>query len=215
MALTDCFDENNIYYCIAESGDLVVGDNETASGSFNNYQFINLVIPAYAKDKKVTEIGKNSFSDKNKLTTVTILAEITQINQNAFIRCTSLSYINIPSTTTLICDLAISLKTDTANSAGATTIVFDYPSHVSYIGRYGIERKDSFIVYFYGTKAPKFDVYPFNGALNVVVYALGKMKFGGVKATVLTSFCKTLKQRKRYSYMNKLLLITFFLLYSS
>ena len=43
---------------MAASGDVVVGDNETKSGAFNNFEFENLVIPEYARGKKVIEIGK-------------------------------------------------------------------------------------------------------------------------------------------------------------
>ena len=209
MALTECFNESNINFCVTDSGDVVVGDNETSSGAFNNYEFKHLVIPEYANGKKVIEIGRNSFSHKNTIISVTILAQITQINEHAFFSCCSLSYINIPPSVKLICHLALSFKNGDSTSNGTTKIVFDYPASISCVENYGIERKENFIIYFNGKKAPKFLVGPFFGSKKVVVYSPVKMNFGGVRTTVLTSFCQTRKQKSSYSHCYTFILLNF------
>lgn len=214
MKFTDCFTENSIIFCKVDSSNVIVGDNETKSGAYDNNEISNLVIPELANGKNVIEIGACSFYGKRKLTVVTILAKIVQINQNAFFGCVSLSYINIPSSTKLISQFAFSLKDDTATSSGTLKIIFDYPSSIAHIGTYAIERKENFIVYFNGRKAPNFETGAFWAANSKVVYSPVKTNFGGVMTTVLASFCQTLVHKNMQHCSSRNLLLTFLLSYS-
>ena len=211
MTYSCCFPYNHVKYCRIASGRLIIGNNSThwKNAVEDDFNLTSLEIPEAIENEKIEEIGQHSFTHAGDLVSVNIKARITQINSGAFSCCKQLSYINIPSSTRLIGDSAFSLKdpnTQTMTSIGTVQIIFEYPASIKYIGKFGIERKENMIVYYFGKNRPTFAGGTFTGGTNKTVFALKKMYFDAVKTTLygidrLTCKCKRSSEYTKLAMM--------------
>ena len=189
MTYSDCFTYNHIKYCRIAIGRIIIGNNSTekVNAIEDEFNLTSLEIPEAIDNEQIEEIGQYSFVNAKDLVSVNIKARITQINAYAFHLCKSLSYINIPASTRFIGALSFSLKdmsSQTSTSSGTVRIIFEYPASIKYIGKYGFERKENMIVYYFGKKRPAFEGGTFEGVTNKTVFALKRMDFDGVKTAL-------------------------------
>ena len=90
----------------------IVGDGKTTEGNGITDKSYSgtITIPSNIDGIEIKEIGQYSFFRCQYITKVFIRAKITKINDCAFLHCSRLEYINIPSTVTFIGNAAFCLN---------------------------------------------------------------------------------------------------------
>ena len=184
MAITysDCFNSKDILYCKIGNGKAIVGNNSTNfnNAAVNNIKsFEKIIIPERINGMKITEVGSGAFVDQKNLISVTIKANIKQINSYAFYFCINLKAINVPATVEFIGHSGISSTTTGYGlSQGTINIFIEYPSRLKTIGAFCFEQKENINLYYGGFLAPTIDHSLFKNANNIAVYSPEQMKFG-------------------------------------
>ena len=158
----NCSTHNNITYCEV-NGVFMVGTN--VSGLNPNAADISysgiVEIPEKIDDKAIEAIGAAAFSRCGKITHVYIKAKIKIIYQRAFADCTSLSYINIPSTVEELKTEAIRCYNVSAYSIGSIiskgilVVVFEPNSMIKNIGDCNFADKVNIALHFAEPVYPK------------------------------------------------------------
>lgn len=105
-------------YTVLEDGTVEINDY------FGEIDITEIKIPNKIDEKKVTQIGKNSFWGKEYLTRVILPEGIIHIGDAAFFKCHNLEYINIP-------DSVETIGTGAFSACKLTTI--HLPENVRYI----------------------------------------------------------------------------------
>ena len=122
----------------------MVGDNKTTA--LVNNQSLNIEIPYSIKGKKIKEVGAHAFYQCRSIITVNIIARVNQINKYAFCRCVNLTSINIPSSCTLLGEVAIDQYDQMTNtiSFGILNIFIEKGSKLSILLTKSISNKQQY-----------------------------------------------------------------------
>ena len=105
---TNVVKDNVNYYYFDEF--YIVGDNSTEKSGIDDDSIENITIYDQINGKSVQEIGAKAFYQCQQLKRVIINAKIRSINRYAFMFCSNLEYINIPSTVTFIGEASLCLN---------------------------------------------------------------------------------------------------------
>ena len=175
-----------------------------------------LTIPSVIDGHQIEEIGVCAFYKCYNLEDVIISNNIKAIHNQSFSDCFNLRSIIIPPSIEFIGYCGIHSYNDSLindplsipryNSKGFLTVIFQPNSHIQYIGRHAISRKENIIIYFSDKRYFPCDSDPFfQPALsNVKIYSMFTSSFCGYQ-TINSMTCK------KFSFYNKSLFFFVFL----
>jgi len=166
----------------------IIGTNSTYNvrNGLTNWSSLGpiLVIPSVIDNHIIDEIGTFAFYNCQEIEEVFIGNGIKQINERGFSYCLNLRSIIIPPTIEIIgkfgihcCNMSSEGLYGTYNEKntgrGTLIVTFLHESRISYVGFYGISRKENIIIYFLGKTHPFGDPDPFAKSMvsSVNVYA--------------------------------------------
>ena len=127
------FEVDGIYYNITSSADLTVEVTSYGSGNYIGDVVIPATVDNNGNTYSVTSIGGTAFIFCTGLTSIEIPSSMTSIGSSAFSYCTGLTSIEIPSSVTSIDFMAF------MDCTGLTSI--EIPNGVTSIGEYTQEIK--------------------------------------------------------------------------
>ena len=191
--MTATIEHNSIVYSKFDNY-LIVGINNTnahnaiASGKTLTGE---IIIPYAVNNIPVKAIGMCAFhATSNIITSVKIEAKIVYIYKRAFSNMYYLERINIPNTVVYIGAFGIDFYDASSSSPGKGTVIieFEQGSKLSFIDEYGITQKESIIIFFCETKAPKFVDYVYQDS-KVTIYSPTRINFAGVLSIRKRTHC--------------------------
>ena len=204
--------ENGLVYSL-HKGIWIVGTNGTESrnaiaGNVTAPSII--VIPKKVKGHLIKEIGITAFSECKEIVTVNIFAQLTQINHHAFSRCSSLSFINIPSTLNYLCEYALYSGIDNdIPSNNSLTVIFEPGANVIEIGHTNFQFIHSIFIYYCGSNSPLYNETIFRKVDEITIYTPEPTQIFGIPSvkddyvcsnyTIKSNLreCQTIVSRKR------------------
>ena len=170
------------------NGKWIIGSNNTKSmDGLKDWSKIgpSLKIPSIIDGHKIEEIGNMAFYRCTILEDVIIEDGIKQINANGFQDCRNLKSVIIPASIEFIGNHAIhAFNTSSGGTSIGTLVVTFMPnSRLSYVETYGIARKETIIIHYYGKRMPKYNNNPLSKFVikEVKVFAPYVPKFLGEK----------------------------------
>ena len=148
-------------------------------------------IPETIEDNEITVVGAAAFSRCERITHVIIKAKIKIIYGRAFADCTSLSYINIPSTVEEIHKQSIhsynisgSIAGGSLISKGTLVVVFEPHSSIKFIDSDNFDKKQRIALHFSEPVYPKLGQNIFNDVAYPTITCPTFFKFNGVSSCI-------------------------------
>ena len=158
------YKENGFNFYEINSKECSLGSKVTStSGTAVDSTFSKecIIIPSRAGKYRVTEIGYKAFFEKTTIKRIKIKEGIKVINNNAFYGLPNLLLVIIPSSVEILGQWVISGYNNGQTATGTTTIIIGPNSKLKEIRAQGIERKDTYLIYFCGKKSPVTNGDPF------------------------------------------------------
>ena len=199
--------ENVRYYTI--NGTFMLGNNETSATDDPSKGVVNLFVPLKVNNIYVKEIGSRSFLESKFLSTVTIEARITQINNRAFGYCRYLERINIPNTCELILQYGVQtydsdLGGYKSNPYKKLDVFFEPNSKIKYIDDHAFAYRLNINIYFCNKVQPSIHYYAFVVSPNVTIYSPYSFRFNNIRTTTrnFSTQCVLPHSCRVYNYLN-------------
>ena len=209
------------------NGKWIIGtDNKTtARNGLTDWSKLEtkLIIPSVINDQFIEEIGYYAFYNCPIIEEVIIDDGIKQINQIAFAHCRNLKSVVIPPSVEFIGYCGIHSYNTTAadihgsdaiqtSSKGTLVVTFLPDSRISFIGDFGISRKENIIIHYLGRMNPVHGSKPFGDkkASKVKIYSPFVHHFLGIKAS-----CYKCTQQGKIRTINHFMIIAIIIFISS
>ena len=185
--MSNCIGYKGIKYCSFDDY-LIVGTNTSSNGNAlidRNQDHIH--IPLEINGTKIKELGQCAFKGCKSLISVLIEARITQIGKNCFSECSKLERITIPNTCIYIMGWGIqtysSEFTNEANKYEKLEVFFEPNSQIIFLGSHAISYREIVEIHICNIVQPTVVSGAFTKNTKTTVYSPYNFVFGNIRTT--------------------------------
>ena len=213
-----CTTINGIKYCVINNI-LMTGDNSTNErNAIDGSLPRKITIKNRIDQELVREVGRNSFTACEIITSVIIEEGIYKINFEAFYKCKNLVSVIVPSSVTFIGQGGIcpsDKNSPEEATKGTLHVNIEGPSSLEMLGFCGIGRRETILINYCSNKAPNLQGRAFHKATTVNIYSIKKFSIDSRETTVSEKAClrkscitKNAYNSVKYAIHTNILLLT-------